>query len=79
MELHAPRWRLACANLITEAEMKRYDCLVPGCAWHTEANDTAEIVRRAAEHMRNTHEEAIIRPEMVEHIKARIEDGAAMR
>ena len=59
--------------------MKRYDCVVPGCSWHTEANDTAEIVRRAAEHMRNAHDEAIIRPEMVEHIKARIEDGAAMR
>jgi predicted small metal-binding protein len=67
------------AKLIMEVQMKRYDCVVPGCPWHTEANDTAEIVRRAAEHMRNTHEESIIRPEMVEHIKARIEDGAAMR
>ena len=52
--------------------MKRYDCLVPGCPWHTEANDTAEIVRRAADHLRSTHDESIIRPEMIDRIKERI-------
>jgi predicted small metal-binding protein len=57
--------------------MKHYDCLVPGCSWHTEAGETAEIVRRAAEHLRDTHGEAVVRPEMVERIKARIEEKRA--
>lgn len=52
--------------------MKRYDCLVPGCKWHTEAEDTAEIVRRAADHLRQVHDESVVRPEMVERIKERI-------
>ena len=52
--------------------MKHYDCLVPGCKWHADAEDSAEIVRRAAEHLRTTHDEPVIRPEMVERIKARI-------
>ena len=58
--------------------MKRFDCgsLVPGCTWHTEAADTAEIVRRAAEHLRSVHDEAVIRPEMVERIKERITESA---
>jgi predicted small metal-binding protein len=59
-----------------EDGMKRYDCLVPGCKWHTEATDTAEIVRRAAEHLRVTHDEAEIRPAMIERIKARIVEAA---
>jgi len=54
--------------------MKHYDCLVPGCTWHTDAEDSAEIVRRAAEHLRTTHDESVIRPEMVERIKERIVD-----
>lgn len=52
--------------------MKHYDCLVPGCKWHADAEDSAEIVRRAAEHLRTTHDESVIRPEMVERIKERI-------
>ena len=24
--------------------MKRYDCLVPGCPWHTEADDAADRI-----------------------------------
>ena len=58
--------------------MKRFDCgtLVPGCPWHTEAEDTAEVVRRAAEHLRSAHGEAVIRPEMVDHIKTRIKESA---
>ena len=32
--------------------MKRYDCLVPGCKWHAEGADSADIVGRAVDHMR---------------------------
>ena len=52
--------------------MKHYDCLVPGCKWHTEAEDAAEIVRRAADHLRSVHDETVVRPEMIERIKERI-------
>ena len=52
--------------------MKQYECLVPGCPWHTQASDDAEIVRRAAEHLREVHGESVVRPEMVERIKQRI-------
>ena len=54
--------------------MRLFECgsLVPGCDWHTRANDDAEIVRRAVEHMRNAHGETIIRESMVDHIKERI-------
>lgn len=56
--------------------MKRFECgtLVPGCEWHTRAEDEAEVVRRAVEHMRVTHGEEVIRSTMVEHIKERILD-----
>lgn len=59
--------------------MRLFECgtLVPGCAWHTRANEDAEIVRRAVEHLRAVHGEAIIRENMVENIKARIRDDAA--
>ncbi|AYG61461.1 DUF1059 domain-containing protein [Rhizobium jaguaris] len=58
--------------------MRLFECgtLVPGCDWHTRANDDAEVVRRAVEHMRNTHGETIIRENMIENIKARIRDEA---
>jgi predicted small metal-binding protein len=59
--------------------MKHYDCLVPGCNWHTEAEDTAEIVRRATEHLRQIHEESVIRPTMVERIKERIVEAEPAR
>ncbi|MDX3926902.1 MAG: DUF1059 domain-containing protein [Shinella sp.] len=54
--------------------MRLFECgsLVPGCEWHTRANDDAEIVRRTVEHMRNTHGETTIRENMIENIKARI-------
>jgi len=55
--------------------MKHYDCLVPACPWHTDAEDTAEIVRRATEHLRTVHDEAEIRPAMVERIKERISEA----
>ena len=56
--------------------MKRFECgtLVPGCEWHTRADQEAEIVRRAVEHMRIAHGEDVIRPSMVKHIKERIRD-----
>lgn len=54
--------------------MKKFECgsLVPGCSWHTEAENEAEIVRRAAEHLRSVHGETEVRPEMVERIKERV-------
>lgn len=56
--------------------MKSFECgtLVPGCQWHTEATDSAEVVRRATEHLRSAHGEEEIRPGMVEQIKARVHD-----
>jgi predicted small metal-binding protein len=55
--------------------MKQYECLVPGCLWHTQADNDAEIVRRASEHLREVHGETVIRPEMVDRIKQRIHGG----
>jgi len=56
--------------------MRLFECgtLVPGCPWHTRANNDAEVVRRAVEHMRDTHGETVIRENMVDNIKARIVD-----
>ncbi|MGN6551708.1 MAG: DUF1059 domain-containing protein [Pararhizobium sp.] len=56
--------------------MRRFDCgsLVPGCDWHTRADDEAEVVRRAVEHLRDAHGETTIRETMVENIKQRITD-----
>jgi predicted small metal-binding protein len=59
--------------------MRLFECgtLVPGCTWHTRADDDAEIVRRAVDHLKTTHGETIIRENMVEHIKQRIRDQAS--
>ncbi|MCA1490843.1 MULTISPECIES: DUF1059 domain-containing protein [Sinorhizobium/Ensifer group] len=56
--------------------MRLFECgtLVPGCDWHTRADNDAEIVRRVVEHMRETHGETVIRENMVDNIKARIVD-----
>lgn len=56
--------------------MKTFECgsLVPGCDWHTRADEEAEVVRRAVEHLRTVHGEDVIRETMVENIKARIRD-----
>ena len=61
--------------------MKRFECgsLVPGCTWHTEADETAEVVRRAAEHLRAIHGEQVVRPDMIERIKERIQESAEAR
>jgi predicted small metal-binding protein len=57
--------------------MKQFECgsLVPGCTWHTEAEETAEVVRRAAEHLRNVHGEQLVRPDMINRIKARLHEA----
>lgn len=59
--------------------MRLFECgsLVPGCDWHTRANDDAEVVRRAVEHMRTAHGETMIRESTVDHIKERIFDEKA--
>ena len=59
--------------------MKQYECLVPGCPWHTQAGNEAEIVRRASEHLREVHGETVVRPEMVDRIKQRIHEGAKVK
>ena len=58
-----------------EITVKKYECLVPGCHWQTHAEDEAEVIRRAAEHLRSAHEESMVRPNMVEQIKAHIKDA----
>jgi predicted small metal-binding protein len=59
-----------------EAIMKTFECgtLVPGCTWRTEAEESSEVIRRAAEHLRTAHGEAEVRPTMVDQIKARVHD-----
>ena len=56
--------------------MKKFECgtLVPGCDWQTSANEEAEVVRRAVDHMRERHGETVIRENMVENIKHRVRD-----
>lgn len=54
--------------------MKEFHCgsLVPGCDWHTRAEEEAEVIRRAVEHMRQAHGETIIRESMIDAIRSRI-------
>lgn len=61
--------------------MKQFECgtLVPGCTWHTEAESDAEVVRRAADHLRNVHGEQIVRPDMIARIKERTHEAGATR
>lgn len=56
--------------------MRLFECatLVPGCQWHTRAEEEAEVVRRAVEHLREVHGETIIRENMLKNIKERIRD-----
>jgi predicted small metal-binding protein len=56
-----------------EKAMKELHCIVPGCQWHTRHDTEAEIVRRATEHLRETHGETVIREHMLETIKANIQ------
>jgi predicted small metal-binding protein len=57
--------------------MKTFECgtLVPGCDWHTTAEEEAEIVRRTVEHLKSAHGEQTIRETIVEAIKNRIVDS----
>jgi predicted small metal-binding protein len=59
--------------------MKTFQCgtLVPGCEWKTRAAESAEIVRRAVDHLRADHGESVIRETMVDNIKSRIHDEPA--
>ncbi|MBB3233463.1 DUF1059 domain-containing protein [Phyllobacterium endophyticum] len=52
--------------------MRELDCIVPGCQWHTRHDTDSEIIRRATEHLRDTHGEQVIRESMLETIKANI-------
>lgn len=59
--------------------MKEFKCgqLVPGCGWHTHADEEAEIIRRATEHLRTAHGEAHLRENLVEEIKKRVHEVPA--
>lgn len=57
--------------------MKQYECIVPGCSWQTHAEEEAEVVRRATEHMRTAHQGAEVRESTVEQIKSRIRETAS--
>lgn len=59
--------------------MRLFECgtLVPGCPWHSRANDDAELIRRVVEHMRNAHGETTIRENMINNIRQRIRDEAS--
>jgi predicted small metal-binding protein len=65
---------IAPASARKETAMKEFHCgtLVPGCEWHTRAEEEAEVMRRAVEHLRETHGETIIRETMIEAIRSRI-------
>ncbi|WDR04098.1 DUF1059 domain-containing protein [Devosia algicola] len=56
--------------------MKRFDSgsLIPGSTWRAEADNEAEVVRRAVENLKNMHGETEVRPDMIERIKERIVD-----
>lgn len=55
--------------------MKEFQCgsLVPGCEWHTRHEEEAEVMRRAVEHIKQTHGETTIRESMLDAIRSRIE------
>ena len=57
--------------------MKSFHCTVPGCDWHTRSINEAEIIRRASEHLRETHGEETIRESTIETIRSRIEPAKA--
>ncbi len=61
--------------------MRLFECgtLVPGCEWHTRADEDAEVVRRTVDHLRQEHGETVIRENMVENIKTRIRDESTIQ
>ena len=60
-----------------DTKLFRRGTLVPGCGWHTRSDGQAEIIRRATDHLREPHGETVIRENMMEAIKARIEQNKA--
>lgn len=54
--------------------MKEFQCgsLVPGCEWHARHEDEAEVIRKAAEHLRQTHGSEV-HESTIEAIRSRIE------
>lgn len=56
--------------------MKRFESgsLIPGATWRAEAENEAEVIRRAVENLKLYHGETEVRPEMIERIKERIVD-----
>lgn len=61
--------------------MKSFECgtLVPGCRWHTSAENEADLVSRVVHHLHDDHGEQMVRPNMIEEIKARITDLPSAR
>ena len=55
--------------------MKEFDCgaLVPGCTRRARHETEAEVMRAAAQHLRETHGELMMREPMVDAIRSRIE------
>jgi predicted small metal-binding protein len=66
------RARFFCELTTGRNAMRELDCIVPGCQWHTRHDTDSEIIRRATEHLRDTHGEQVIRESMLETIKANI-------
>lgn len=56
--------------------MKQFDCgsLVPGCTWQAQAGENAELIRRVVHHLKTSHDETTVRPNLIEEIKQRIKD-----
>ena len=55
--------------------MKEFDCgaLVPGCTWRARHETEAEVMRAAAQHLREIHGEMMMREHTVDAIRSRIE------
>lgn len=56
--------------------MKEFHCgsLVPGCHWHSADEDTAELVKRAIDHMKTAHGDRHVGPSLVARIRQNIHE-----
>ena len=54
--------------------MVEFKCgsLVPGCPWQARGEE-ADVIARAAEHLRTAHGETELRPTLIERIRERLE------
>lgn len=54
--------------------MKEFRCgnMVPGCDWHTRHDDTAEIIRRAVDHLQTAHGHDHVGETTIEAIRSKI-------